>query len=205
MPTSGQTQRTILLTNPVHTSAEAILLQPDRANATICGAFDHSGSVTMKTLIVYYSRTGTTETMANLLAERLDADLEPLIDPTSRAGIKGFWSAAKDARTQATPELGAMVHNPEDYDLVLVGTPVWAGTMSVMVRSFLTQCAEKLPKVGLFATTSISDLDETLEQMAKLLTSQPVATLGIKRKFITKNRCADQLDAFAEQLKATGE
>jgi flavodoxin len=168
-------------------------------------ALNLSGSPTMRTLIVYYSRTGTTEKMANLLAERLGADLEPLVDPTSRAGIKGFWSAAKDARTQATPELGALVHNPEDYDLVLVGTPVWAGTMSVMVRSFLTHCADTLPKVGLFATTSISDLDETLEAMAKLLPNQPVATLGLKRKLVTKDQCADQLDAFAEQLKALAE
>ena len=159
----------------------------------------------MKTLIVYYSRTGTTQKVAEQLAERLGADIEPLIDPTPRAGIKGFWTGAADARKKATPELPALHHNPAYYDLVLVGSPVWAGTMTPAARSFLTRFGGNCAKVALFATTSMSDLDETLEKMADLLPAQPAGTLGLKRKLVTKDKCADQLDAFVQKLQATSE
>jgi flavodoxin len=156
----------------------------------------------MKTLIVYYSRTGTTEKVAQQLAERLGADIEPLIDPTPRAGIKGFWSGATDARKKASADIPELHHNPAYYDLVLVGTPVWGGAMTPATRTFLMRFGGDMSKVGLFATTSMSDLDKTLESMAELLPAPPVGTLGLKRKLVTKDKCADQLDAFATSLNA---
>ena len=159
----------------------------------------------MKTLIVYYSRTGTTETLARQLAEKTGADIEPLVDPTPRKGIKGFWTGAVDARKKSLAELPELHHNPAYYDLVLVGTPVWAGDMTPAVRAFLTKFAETVPTFGLFATTSMSDLDKTLASMAALLPGKPAGTLGVKRKEVLKNRREAEIDAFVASLTPASE
>lgn len=159
----------------------------------------------MKTLIVYYSRTGTTEALARQLAEKLGADVEPLVDPTPRQGIKGFWSGAVDARKKTLAELPELHHNPAYYDCVLVGTPVWAGDMTPAVRAFLTKFADADAAFGLFATTSMSDLDKTLTSMASLLPDAPKATLGCKRRNVLKDRCQAKIDAFIASLTPTGE
>ncbi len=51
----------------------------------------------MKTLVVYYSRTGVTGTVAQALAGQLRADIEELRDRKSRRGPLGWLAAGKDA------------------------------------------------------------------------------------------------------------
>jgi putative cell wall-binding protein len=55
-----------------------------------------------KTLVVYYSRTGHNQLIAEKLAKKFNADLERLIDKKNRAGLIEFLAAGNDAGLPGT-------------------------------------------------------------------------------------------------------
>ena len=51
----------------------------------------------MKTLVIYYSRTGNTKFATETIAAELGADIEEVIDLKNRQGRLAFLSAGRDA------------------------------------------------------------------------------------------------------------
>src|SRR3989339_644824 len=98
----------------------------------------------MKTLIVYYSRTGTTKRVAEAIAEKLGADLEEIVDKKDRKGAMGYLTAGRDATLRRLTEIEPLKKRAEDYDLVIIGTPIWSWNMSVAVRAYLSLNKEAL-------------------------------------------------------------
>jgi menaquinone-dependent protoporphyrinogen IX oxidase len=60
-----------------------------------------------------------------------------------------------------------------EYDLVLIGTPIWACTMASPVRSFLQEYKEKLPRVAFFCTMGGDDASDTFSEMEDLSEKLP--------------------------------
>jgi flavodoxin len=135
----------------------------------------------MKALVVYYSRTGVTRKVGQAIAQVLSADLEELIDTKNRKGPIGFVVAGKDAATKQLVPIEPPQKNPADYDLVVVGTPVWAGTMSTAVRTYLSDRGKDIQKAAVFCTTHSSGIDKTLAEMAELIGGQTVAKRRSRR------------------------
>jgi hypothetical protein len=51
----------------------------------------NSGAQSMKTLVVYFSRSGHTRQVAREIASRCGADLEAIREERGRAGLLGYW------------------------------------------------------------------------------------------------------------------
>jgi len=95
----------------------------------------------MKTLVVYFSRSGHKEQIAREFAERLNADLEEVREKRDQAGIWGYCrSALQVLFRQAAPNLAAK-HDSSGYDTVIIGTPVWIQQPAPPVRTNLQQLA----------------------------------------------------------------
>lgn len=154
----------------------------------------------MKALVVYYSRTGITRQVACDLAERLDADTEELADSKRRGGLWGWLSGVRDALGRKLRPIGALAHAPEDYDLVLVGTPVWANTMSTAVRAFLADHGARLRAAGWFCTLAGKDPAHTFDDMTALSGQTPHGTLAVRAKDVKAGRHVAAVDAFAHSL-----
>jgi len=89
----------------------------------------------MKSLVSYYSRTGHTKKVAELLAEQLSADLEAIWVATE----KNVGTLAMQAFLSLKAKIAQTTKDPASYDLVLVGSPVWGGRMSSPIRTYLAQ------------------------------------------------------------------
>ena len=104
-----------------------------------------------KPLIVYYSLEGNTRLIAEAMAEAVGADLLP-IKPQNEIGT-GFsrylWGSAQ-VMMKKKPELIPFDHNPMDYDLIFIGTPVWAYTFAPPIASILEQVDLSGKDVALF-------------------------------------------------------
>ncbi len=99
----------------------------------------------MKTAVVYYSMSGNTRQTAEKIARRTGADLiriEPVKEYPSK-GFKKFLWGGKSAVMGDTPALQPYRFDG-DYDAIVIGTPLWAGTMTPPIKSFIKENRDKL-------------------------------------------------------------
>jgi len=155
----------------------------------------------MKTLVVFYSRTGVTRKLAGRLAEGLHAEVEEIVDTKDRSGALGWLGAGRDAVLRRSTNIQQPVHDPAEFDLVLVGTPVWAGTMACAVRAWLERFAGRLPQTAFFVTARSKFADGALRHMAALSGREPVATLAMTQKAVLKDTEPDRIASFIRQLR----
>ncbi|MFH1236906.1 MAG: flavodoxin [Candidatus Aenigmatarchaeota archaeon] len=153
----------------------------------------------MKTLVVFYSRTGTTRKVADEIAKALNCETEEIADTKKRAGILHYLSSGRDAQKEALTTLVEPKKDPSKYDLVVIGTPVWAGKMSVPVRAYLHLKKDNFKKVALFYTAG-SQNDKIFPDMSKVCGKPPVATLGLSAADIKKGDSARKIKEFSEKL-----
>lgn len=151
----------------------------------------------MKTLIIYYSRTGATKKLAEKLATVFSADLEVIKDPTNRSGLKGYINCGKEAVLKKLALIDPISHNLKDYDLVLVGTPVWAMTISSPIRAFLENYKSEFKSWALFATQGGEGEQKTLLGAEKVVGFPAKAFLHLLTKQIQK----EDFDAQVEEFK----
>ncbi|MCS7175575.1 flavodoxin [Pseudothermotoga sp.] len=94
-----------------------------------------------KTLIVYYSWSGNTRTVAKLIQEMLGCDLVELQpeEPYPNSYEATVEQAKREIRTGHKPTLRTKIEHIELYDVIFVGSPNWWGTIAPPVMSFLKQ------------------------------------------------------------------
>lgn len=149
----------------------------------------------MKTLVVYYSRTGTTRALAQALAEALDADIDEVV-LRNRRGPLGFLRALIDNLTHAEPAVSSK-RDPANYDLVVVGSPVWAGGVASPLRSYLLQFGGVLKQVAAFcASGSGGDQAQWFEEVERLTGRRLVRRLSVSQDEVRGARANDRLSGF---------
>ena len=92
-------------------------------------------------LVVYYSLTGNTKMIAEAITESIDSDileLKPVKELKAEGGSKYFWGGYQ-ATMKKKPSLKAFDTNPLEYDLIILGTPVWAWNLTPPINSFLSK------------------------------------------------------------------
>ena len=154
----------------------------------------------MKTLIVFYSRTGITKKVAKILAEKIPADLEELYDLQDRSGVVGYLKSGRDAMNKKLSKIRALEKNPADYDLVIVGTPTWAYNMACAPRSYLTQTKGKIKNIAFFATHGSDGASKAIKNMAELSDLKSMSDLVLTSKEVAQDKYVDKLEEFIKKF-----
>ena len=119
-------------------------------------------------LCIYYSRTGNTKKAMRMIALDLGAELVEITDEAKRTGFAGWLRCGRDAVRRTTePLCPVQTERPlSDYRLVIIGTPVWAGRCSSVVRSFLKEHGGEISAAAYLATRrTLRRSEEVFEQM----------------------------------------
>jgi flavodoxin len=158
----------------------------------------------MKVLVAYFSRTGHTETVAREISARTNADLAAIRDAeTKRTGLGGYvrsgWQAFRGTKPPILPD----THTPADYDLVVIGTPIWNWRPSAPVRTYITQHVREFSRVAFFCTEGGSGDHRVFAEMQALCGCAPAATLAVKESEIKRCGYEAALDSFVRRLDAT--
>lgn len=106
----------------------------------------------MKTLIIYYSFEGSTKFIAETMAKEIGADLlelKPEKELKSHGFSKFIWGG-RQVVMKTKPKLLPCAKNFNDYDLILIGTPVWAFTFTPPLRTFFSEVKLENKKIALF-------------------------------------------------------
>lgn len=137
----------------------------------------------MKNLIVYYSRTGTTKKAAEILAKNLNADFEEIVDKKDRSGIWGYIKSCIDAIRRQLTEIVQLKKDTKKYDTIIIGTPLWVGTIPPAIRTYLKNNTFENKKIGVLITHGGSDTEKVLNEIKKLIPkANQIGKLAIKQK-----------------------
>jgi len=152
----------------------------------------------MRILVVFYSRTGNIRRVAEAIAERLKADMEEIRDARSRSGMLGFLRSGYEALAGKLPKIQQVSRSPSEYDLVLIGSPVWVGKLSSPMRSYLTLYGRSIKQTTFFCTCK-SDEGRAFKEM-EALSKKPIATLCIREKEIKSGEYIRKIEEFIKSL-----
>ena len=125
----------------------------------------------MATIIVYYSLEGNTDFAAHRIAERLGADMlriEP-VKSYPDSGFKKFFWGGKSAVMAETPELKPYAFDSAAYDTIIFGFPVWAGTVTPPVRTFVKRHDLRGKRVAAFACESGAGAEKAFKKLKAAL------------------------------------
>lgn len=159
----------------------------------------------MKTAVVYYSLEGNTEYAALKVAEALGADVIRIRPrkayPTE--GFKKFFHGGKDATFKSRPELEPYSFSRDDHDLVILCSPVWAGTLTPPLRSFLAENDLRGMKVAVMVSSSGGNTAKCISQIRE---AAGVGTLEAEVSLVDpKTRPSEEnerrIAAFIEELE----
>ena len=124
-----------------------------------------------KTLVAYFSATGTTESVAKKLASATNGDLyeiEPQVRYTS-ADLnwqnKSSRSSVEMADKSSRPVIVPNDPHIENYDTVFIGFPIWWYDAPTVINTFLEAYDFSGKKIILFATSGGSGFGNTAAEL----------------------------------------
>ena len=127
----------------------------------------------MKTLIVYFSATGTTKAAAQKLAKEFNADLYEITPEVPYSAADLDW---RDKTSRSTiemqdktsrPAIKGRCENIADYDTVWIGFPVWWYTAPTIVNTFIEAHDLSGKTLNVFATSGGSGVEGSANDLKK--------------------------------------
>ena len=156
----------------------------------------------MKSLVVYYTRTGNARFVAETIAAEIGADVEEVIDLKKRTGVLGYLSGGSDARRGKETEIASTKKSPAEYDLVIVGTPVWAGRPAPAILTYLKKHDFADKKVAVFFTQGSKKPQAIDETKALIPNSECIGELTLINALENKVESEKQIVDWCKTLIA---
>lgn len=108
----------------------------------------------MKTLVVYYSLGGNTRKIANLIQSKINADIAEI---KLEQDYNGSYDeivelGQEEVNSGYMPKIKQLTANLDDYDAIILGTPVWWYTFAPAMKSFLNTYNLANKNIYFFAT-----------------------------------------------------
>ena len=125
----------------------------------------------MKRLVVYYSLSGNTEAAAGKIAKALDADLLKL--ETVKSMPKNFAAqiivGGGQVMMKYIPELKPLDKNPDDYDEIILGSPIWNSKGVPAINAFLKDENAAKKVTSLFFLSGGGEVEKGLNAITEQL------------------------------------
>ncbi len=161
----------------------------------------------MKILIVYYSKTGKTKEIAHSIANELADGNEVKLRRIKMKGERNLLATylldTKKAIKREKPEIEVIDLNHEEYNLILLGTPVWSAKPAPAINTYLDRADFENRKVALFVTLRLMGG----EKVVGILTAEiekkggkVIDSIIIKTGLFHKERMIEEARTFIKKL-----
>ncbi len=157
-----------------------------------------------KILVAYFSATGTTRTLAEYAADFLDAELCEIVPetPYTPADLE-YYTGCRADQEQADPAarpaiLGDMDHLAQ-YDVILLGYPIWHGQAPRMISTFLERYDFSGKRIVPFCTSHSSGIGSSDTDLHALA---PDAVWHSGTRF-AGDTSREEIEAWAANLELT--
>ena len=151
-----------------------------------------------KTLVAYFSASGTTMDVANHLARVTDSDLFAIVpaNPYTSADLNWRDKQSRSTREAADPScrpaITSRVEHIEDCDTIFLGFPIWWYVAPAIINTFLESYDLTGKTVVLFATSGGSGMGKTASVLRASASGAKIVDGGI-----LNNASDTELEKFA--------
>ncbi len=158
---------------------------------------DNSANDGKRSLIVYYSQTGTTERVAKELAQLVNADMDSIeaelpYDGDFQSTIERCQKEQKDS---VLPRLRPLSVDIAQYDTIYLGYPIWFGTYAPPVASFVKASSLDGKVVIPFCTFGSGGLDRSVQALREALPQAQVLD-GYGVRTVRVDKCHAEIERF---------
>lgn len=156
-----------------------------------------------KVLVAYFSATGTTEGVAEHIANGLNTDIYEIVpeDPYTDADLdyndNNSRTTIEMNDPDARPAISGSVENMEQYDIVFIGYPIWWGDAPRIVSTFMEQYDFSGKTIVPFCTSGGSGIGSTAANLEQL-------TRGATWLSGRRLNGSDSLDTVMEWVNSLG-
>lgn len=156
-----------------------------------------------KTLVVYYSQTNTTRTVAQEIQSKLGADIAEIKVageyPTDFQATIQRWQ--EDMKNGVNPEIEPLGVNIADYDTIFIGYPIWGGTYAQPVASFIGANNFAGKVVFPFCTFGSGGRVSSTKQLAEVLSNATIGeSYGVRQARLAS--APAEIDTFLKKIGA---
>lgn len=126
-----------------------------------------------KILVVYFSCTNTTKTLAEYAADILGADIYEIVpaEPYTEADLAYYTNGRADQEQNdpsVRPAISGGVDNMSDYDTIILGYPIWHGQAPRIVNTFLESYDFSGKTIVPFCTSHSSGMGSSADNLHSL-------------------------------------
>ena len=153
-----------------------------------------------KILVLYYSETGTTKTVAQELQKQLNADMEGIacVNPYSGNFQETIQRGQREMQSGEYPALKPLTKQIADYDVVFLGYPIWFGTYANPIVTLLKEQDFAGKTIVPFCTFGSGGLNTSSEALKKALPKAKIQTgYGVRTARVAST--AKELDRFLKE------
>ena len=130
-----------------------------------------------KILVVYFSATGNTRTVAGHVANTLNATLHEIRPQILYTSADLDWrdsssrSNMENSNASARPAISGTVENIGSYDIIFIGYPIWFGQAPRIINTFLESYNFSGKTIIPFSTSGSSDMGSSATNLHRFTTN----------------------------------
>jgi len=152
----------------------------------------------MKTAVIFYSLNGNCSFVAEEIKNKLNSDLIQLQlkDEKKRRGLSKILWYCGLMFSGKNPPLKSYTFDTSNYDLIIIGAPVWASSPASPIKTFISETGITGKKIALFVCHA-GGKGNSLEKFKTLLPGNEIVS---EADFITpaKNKSEDVKKLIAD-------
>jgi len=156
----------------------------------------------MKTLIVYYSRTNSNKKAAETLQKKLKCDTEELVDLKDRAGGFGMFRSGMEILFKKPAKIKPTEKNPADYDLIVIVTPIWMGTLPPATQTYLQENRDRFKKIAVLSISGSGKGNKSFtSKFESAADKKPIAILLLSATEVEGKDINKLIEPFAKEIQ----
>ena len=158
------------------------------------------GCAQQKPLVLYYSETGTTKTVAQELQKQLGADIEAVeaVVPYTGNFQETIERSGRERQNGETPAIKPLKSRLADYDVIFLGYPIWFGTYALPIATLVKEQDFAGKTIVPFCTFGSGGLNTSSEALKKALPKAKIQQgYGVRTARVAA--AAKELDRFLKE------
>ncbi|MEJ8850670.1 flavodoxin [Variovorax rhizosphaerae] len=153
-----------------------------------------------KVLVIFYSLTGTSRSVAKLLCAQQNWPMAEITQVHRRTGGWGNLLCIVDSMLHLRPPIRYLGPHPADFDAVVLISPIWLMRLASPMRSFLADHRKRLPEVAVVSVMGGTGVPDAAEEVGRWIGRPPAWSTTVTAREVEDGSCAERMQVFAAAL-----